>query len=1355
MSRLYLPSTSRSPARDGGETTSMDEYSDATSSSPLSPDSPTQQLILLQEPDDLPELELWQSDDENEEELGADLEGGRSRPRSRRQRSEDALGGAALMRGATGVIAGRTAGLTGTQIFTYLISPTLKFGATSLLNQTLRSPSTDNHDDDQPGSQNELFPLPVPLAVLALFFAAVLNALAVQIWLMLGQYLRRWSFEGVVGEAFVGFAERRHGTRRNPWKRAVVRTTKVLVVLSASLLCAAYLRESTDLLVPLVPKNSYTFERVGVALVLGFLLVPFFTGKATLNSKRIIYSNLLSIVLYIVVGGVVIAHRYQVRADNGANAIGTTTGQERLAVRGPLKVHLTGGAWEWLDVALFTFANQFFTFPLFLPFAQAVARRRAQKEADARARSVQSVSSPLSPSTARRNKRKLKQANALPTLEFFFLSLIASLFSVLLLSLPFFLGTEPLPAPSPKPPTDDPFTIRSLLTLPAYIERTYNALRVLQAAYLLLGIPPLWLSIVKPRLTSTSVSFRWVQDIKWHWVLFVSLVSLASFAPSSLAHFTSRSASLCFIGFSFLLPALLHVTVHTVRSPLSIIYPTSSASGSADRNGTGMTESEEALLRKKERSLQKRRFIRRAGWDLAVWFLLLPVGAVKQFIRLNRPLDHAMGDKHFLARNLLDVPKLQMSTVTAAREFERTKLRCLCFNTKSGIRLSGPHRIVLPLILRWAMHGKEGKLEKLAQWRLDPSLIELSDDGPEFIGGHATVSAGFLAHPSSDQNSTGKSEEAVNDEKEQAEYSDHPQTKGHEAEGKRQGLVPGNKIANNQLKPKSVPSPRDGSEIAAPRDTHALLLVKLGLLHNHQDNRNEALKSYSEALGIYTNNQNHLGRAVVLQEIAEVHREYNEYGAAASCLAEALRIYTHMGREGAKAETLCDLASLYIAAGRNNDVMPVYRKALEIYATLDDARGRAKVLKHIARIYLAQGKYGEAISHHSEVLQVYTTLDDSDGKAAALCDIASVYEDQGRYHEAIERYLEALQLFVNAPFSSSKAQVLARLGEVYRSQKKYEEAKINHSEALKIYTSIGRDSARAVILCGLGRVYNAQGDHKAAMSAYSEALQISTTLQHANGKAAALVHVADAYLGQAKNGEAISHYNEALSLYDSLGDSESRAQTLFGLASAYENQGKYDEATTHYSDALQLYVAVRHSKRRADALARLGAVFCDHEKFDKAILSYSEALKTYTDMGKTTEKAEALYGLGNVYRDQGEYEDGISHYREALEIYESLGDSSGKADTLQTIAMVWYHQSDLGRAISLLEQLAKIFGQLGKGEDEAICLKEVAFMRGLISASYLNGSHLRFGDSCKSYTGNLVCFITTLRRAQGVVFATE
>ncbi|KIO19629.1 hypothetical protein M407DRAFT_146345 [Tulasnella calospora MUT 4182] len=41
------------------------------------------------------------------------------------------------------------------------------------------------------------------------------------------------------------------------------------------------------------------------------------------------------------------------------------------------------------------------------------------------------------------------------------------------------------------------------------------------------------------------------------------------------------------------------------------------------------------------------------------------------------------------------------------------------------------------------------KLEKLARWRIDPSLIAFSGDAREFRGGFATVSQAFLAPRSS------------------------------------------------------------------------------------------------------------------------------------------------------------------------------------------------------------------------------------------------------------------------------------------------------------------------------------------------------------------------------------------------------------------------------------------------------------------------------------------------------------------------------------------------------------------------------------------------------------------------------
>lgn len=54
-------------------------------------------------------------------------------------------------------------------------------------------------------------------------------------------------------------------------------------------------------------------------------------------------------------------------------------------------------------------------------------------------------------------------------------------------------------------------------------------------------------------------------------------------------------------------------------------------------------------------------------------------------------------------------------------------------------------------------------------------MITLSDDGPNFIGGHATVSAAFLARQPGDQTSTGGPEGIVGgDEEEQVDNNSRP-----------------------------------------------------------------------------------------------------------------------------------------------------------------------------------------------------------------------------------------------------------------------------------------------------------------------------------------------------------------------------------------------------------------------------------------------------------------------------------------------------------------------------------------------------------------------------------------------------
>lgn len=203
-------STSRTPSPDDD----MDDEDELLSPDDL-PSSPTH-LVLVQEPEDLPELELWESDSDELESGGRQSEDYPSNSIPRTSQSA------------------HIEPLNTFQILPLLVAPNLKLGAALLLSFSL---------------QRDSLPLSVPGAAITLILLAFLNPLATQIYMMLCQYVGKWTIEGVLGEALFGVStgghrgsrqeERRH---QSPWKKGVVRAARATVALAGALLCAAYLR---------------------------------------------------------------------------------------------------------------------------------------------------------------------------------------------------------------------------------------------------------------------------------------------------------------------------------------------------------------------------------------------------------------------------------------------------------------------------------------------------------------------------------------------------------------------------------------------------------------------------------------------------------------------------------------------------------------------------------------------------------------------------------------------------------------------------------------------------------------------------------------------------------------------------------------------------------------------------------------------------------------------------------------------------------------------------------------------------------------------------------------------------------
>lgn len=118
--------------------------------------------------------------------------------------------------------------------------------------------------------------------------------------------------------------------------------------------------------------------------------------------------------------------------------------------------------------------------------------------------------------------------------------------------------------------------------------------------------------------------------------LLLLLLFLLSLLPPSVEPILEDATVFLVLLSTYFLPALLHIVLHHVRSPLSILIPSrpqpllrsgsNSESDEDDGREAGYDPHTEELLHRKEHALQRRRFARRLAWDAGVWILLLPVG---------------------------------------------------------------------------------------------------------------------------------------------------------------------------------------------------------------------------------------------------------------------------------------------------------------------------------------------------------------------------------------------------------------------------------------------------------------------------------------------------------------------------------------------------------------------------------------------------------------------------------------------------------------------------------------------------------------------------------------------------------
>ena len=148
----------------------------------------------------------------------------------------------------------------------------------------------------------------------------------------------------------------------------------------------------------------------------------------------------------------------------------------------------------------------------------------------------------------------------------------------------------------------------------------------LKATVAVFGAIALLFSIPSILITTPALPIPYAIRRATSFPLSRALISLLAFALALLPAHATRVGSdlvllLAFLS-TYVVPALLHITLHNFRRPLAIVVPPATPALGAGA-GAGQRD---ALLLAKERTLQRRRLWRRLVWDLGVWTLLVPIG---------------------------------------------------------------------------------------------------------------------------------------------------------------------------------------------------------------------------------------------------------------------------------------------------------------------------------------------------------------------------------------------------------------------------------------------------------------------------------------------------------------------------------------------------------------------------------------------------------------------------------------------------------------------------------------------------------------------------------------------------------
>ncbi|KIO21632.1 hypothetical protein M407DRAFT_28770 [Tulasnella calospora MUT 4182] len=516
----------------------------------------------------------------------------------------------------------------------------------------------------------------------------------------------------------------------------------------------------------------------------------------------------------------------------------------------------------------------------------------------------------------------------------------------------------------------------------------------------------------------------------------------------------------------------------------------------------------------------------------------------------------------------------------------------------------------------------------------------------------------------------------------------------------------------------------------------AALLLKLGRIHDLQNDTAQAESYFRSALDVAIQTKDDNAEANALIRLGEVYNTLSRYPEAEKAFREASEIHSHIGNDFGVANASIGLGVIYNAQLKYSEAEKTFRKAQKIHSRIRNDLGAMGALVDLGDIHDARSRSTEVETAFREAREIFSRTGDNSGATNALISPGDFHDARSKYSEAEKAFREAHQILSGRRGLRDLQQVswmarweerIATLiqamgrrgtkgsplhdmgndpsaenvtighGEVYDARWRYQEAEIAYREAYQIHSRIhdGLDLGAANALIGLGDIYNAQSKFSEAEKAFREAYEIQSRIGNDLGTANAQIGLGNIYNTRSRYSEAERAFSESHKIYSRIGNNFGAGNALIGLGGIYSARWRYQDAEKAFREAHEIHSRIGNVIGAANAQIGLGRIYSAFLRYSEAKQTFDKAYQIHFRIGNDLGTANALIGLGEIYNARWRYQDAEKAFREAHEIHSRIGHDLGVANALIGLGDIYAAQSKYSKAEQVFREALEIHSRIG------------------------------------------------------------